>query len=319
MLAVGLFLSSTSIFNQKTASSTTSDSVTLDGPSSDSVSTLPGLPDDITDDTKPLNLDLSAEDAMKLNSAVPDSNATLVPARPFVVPATVASQLSRSTAINCLTSAIYYEAASEADRGQRAVAQVVLNRVRHPAYPNNICGVVFQGSERSTGCQFSFTCDGSLARKPIPAFWKRAQTIAEQALSGTVEKSVGTATHYHTVWIVPYWAKSLDKVKTVGSHIFYRWTGYWGKRQAFSQQYIGEDLSDIASEEGEGDVMMEYQLDEQMSDERLSYVPEVDPIIAPKFEALSNRARPSNESRIAADNIQSPLAADNDKGTLILD
>ncbi len=316
---VGLFLSSTSIFDQDNAASKPVASVALDQPSGESVSGLPGLPDAVPGGADGLNLNLTAEDAIKLNKAVPDSKEQIVPARPFIVPTTVASQLSRSTAINCLTSAIYYEAASEAERGQRAVAQVVLNRVRHPAYPNNICGVVFQGSERSTGCQFSFTCDGSLARKPMPAIWKRAQKFAADAISGTVEKSVGTATHYHTVWIVPYWAKSLDKVKTVGSHIFYRWTGYWGKRQAFSQRYVGEDLSETNDEDSEAEAMMEYVLDESLSDEQTNYVPAVDPIIAPKFEAAPSEATIMVESDIAADNNDSALAADNDKGTLILD
>lgn len=322
---VGLFLSSTAFFDQEKASSKNGDSVTLGQPSGDSVSALPGLPGAVPDVSEELSLNLSTEDAIKLNNAVPDSKDKIVPARPFIVPTTVASQISRSAAINCLTSAIYYEAASEAERGQRAVAQVVLNRVRHPAYPNNICGVVFQGSERSTGCQFSFTCDGSLGRKPMPSIWKRAQKLAADAISGTVETSVGTATHYHTVWIVPYWAKSLDKVKTVGSHIFYRWSGYWGKRQAFSQQYIGEDLSDNADEDGEGDVLTDYVLDDGLSDEQLDYVAEVDPILAPKFETTpSVTTIPSDptitiESDIVADINDSPLAADDNKGTLILD
>ena len=315
----GLFLSSTSIFNQESASSNSVASVALDQQSGEAVSALPGLPDGVPDIADGLNLSLSSEDAIRLNNAVPDSKGEIVSARPFVVPATVKSQLSRSTAINCLTSAIYYEAATEAERGQRDVAQVVLNRVRHPAYPNNICGVVFQGSERSTGCQFSFTCDGSLGRKPAPAIWKRAQGFAADAISGTVEKSVGTATHYHTIWIVPYWAKSLDKVKTVGSHIFYRWTGYWGKRNAFSQQYAGEDLSEATDEEGEGDAMLELVLDEQVSDEQASFVPELDPIIAPKFEPTPNVATIMPETAITADDNQSSLAADNNNGTLLLD
>jgi hypothetical protein len=78
-------------------------------------------------------------------------------------------------ALQCLTSAIYYEAASEPDDGQRAVAQVVLNRVAHPSFPKTVCGVVFQGSEKSTGCQFTFTCDGALARLPNRYFWERAR------------------------------------------------------------------------------------------------------------------------------------------------
>jgi len=149
------------------------------------------------------------------------------------------SVTDRVRAQQCLTMAIYYEAASEADAGQRAVAQVVLNRVAHPAYPDTICGVVFQGSERRTGCQFSFTCDGSLARKPARMWWDRAAQVARAALSGAVYAPVGLATHYHTVQIHPYWADSLDQVGTIGAHRFYRWRGAAGRRTAFTDAYFG--------------------------------------------------------------------------------
>ena len=89
--------------------------------------------------------------------------------------------------------AIYYEAASQSDEGQAAVAQVVLNRLRNPLFPKSVCGVVFEGSKLNTGCQFSFTCDGSLARRPSPDAWNRAQTVAARALNGYVVKGVGEA------------------------------------------------------------------------------------------------------------------------------
>jgi len=143
-------------------------------------------------------------------------------ARPLVATGTATD---RDRALQCLAQAVYYEAASESDAGQRAVAQVVLNRVAHPAYPNTVCGVVYQGSERSTGCQFTFTCDGSLARKPVRAFWDRARGVALAALAGAVYRPVGLATHYHTTQVHPYWAPSLDRVGTIGAHIFYRWRG----------------------------------------------------------------------------------------------
>ncbi len=149
------------------------------------------------------------------------------------------STADRSRALHCLTQAIYYEAASEPDAGQRAVAQVVLNRVAHPAYPDTVCGVVFQGSERSTGCQFSFTCDGSLARKPARMWWDRATSVARAALAGYVYEPVGLATHYHTVQIHPYWADSLDHVGTIGAHRFYRWRGAAGRPAAFTDAYRG--------------------------------------------------------------------------------
>ena len=104
--------------------------------------------------------------------------------------------------------------------------QTVLNRVRHPAFPATVCGVVFQGSERSTGCQFTFTCDGALARQPSAAAWARARALAEQALDGAVDERVGNATHYHTDWVVPYWRTSLDKIAQVETHIFDRWRGH---------------------------------------------------------------------------------------------
>lgn len=149
------------------------------------------------------------------------------------------SGIDRTRALQCLTAAIYYEAASEPDPGQRAVAQVVLNRVAHPAYPSTVCGVVYQGSERTTGCQFSFTCDGSLARAPSRLFWLRAENVARAALAGYVYVPVGLATHYHTIAIHPYWAPSLAHVGTIGAHRFYRFAGAAGQPGAFRFAYGG--------------------------------------------------------------------------------
>ena len=154
---------------------------------------------------------------------------------------TAGDGVSKARALQCLTSAIYYEAASETVGGQRAVAQVVLNRVAHPSYPGSVCGVVYQGSERSTGCQFSFTCDGSLGRKPSDVAWTRARIVAQDALSGAVYQAVGLATHYHTIWIHPYWAPSLDPVGTIGAHRFYHWRGAAGKPGAFRANYSGSE------------------------------------------------------------------------------
>lgn len=149
--------------------------------------------------------------------------------------------LSKARALQCMTNAIYYEAASEATAGQRAVAQVVLNRVAHPSYPNSVCGVVFQGSERRTGCQFSFTCDGSMRRTPGGGAWAKAQRVAQDSLSGLVYKPVGLATHYHTVWIYPYWAPSLNHIGTIGAHRFYKFNGSAGKPSAFRARYTGSE------------------------------------------------------------------------------
>jgi hypothetical protein len=158
-------------------------------------------------------------------------------ARPFHFAAL--DGLSRERAERCLTEAIYYEAGSETEDGQRAVAQVVLNRVRHAAFPNSVCGVVYQGSERTTGCQFTFTCDGSLARVPSASGWRQAAEVARSALDGEVFASVGHATHYHAAWMLPYWASSVAMVGRIGGHIFYSWKGVAGSAAAFSQPYSG--------------------------------------------------------------------------------
>lgn len=141
----------------------------------------------------------------------------------------------------CLTQAIYYEAGYEPEEGKRAVAQVVLNRVAHPAYPNSVCGVVYQGSNQRV-CQFSFTCDGSLSRTPAAGAWSSARRIARDALGGRVEQSVGTATHYHADYVVPRWAFTLGKVRQLGAHIFYRFNGSLGSARAFSARYSGNEV-----------------------------------------------------------------------------
>ena len=175
--------------------------------------------------------DVAPKDALAINASVPVSTLANPAARPFNV--TFASAADRLRATECLTAAVYYEAATEPLEGQRAVAQVVLNRARHPAYPRTVCGVVFQGWERTTGCQFTFTCDGAIRRTPSASLWAKARRVAEEALAGKVSAAVGWATHYHTNWVVPYWSSSLTKLANVGTHIFYRWEGGWGRPPAF--------------------------------------------------------------------------------------
>jgi hypothetical protein len=148
----------------------------------------------------------------------------------------------RFRALHCLTAAIYYEAATEPDAGQRAVAQVVLNRVAHPQWPNSVCGVVFQGSERP-GCQFSFACDGSMARAPARGWWLRARAVAERALAGEVYAPVGLATYYHTGAVHPGWADRMAFVGAIGAHLFYRPPGAEGRAGAFADRYFGGEPS----------------------------------------------------------------------------
>ena len=121
------------------------------------------------------------------------------------------------------------------------MAQVVLNRVRHPAFPGTVCGVVYEGSTRATGCQFTFTCDGSLYRQPDAVGWRRAYKVAEAALGGYVFAPVGWATHYHADYVVPYWASTLAKNAVVGAHIFYHWAGEWGQPAIFNKDYAGRE------------------------------------------------------------------------------
>ncbi len=148
----------------------------------------------------------------------------------------------RDRALLCLTQAIYYEAALEPVEGQEAVAQTVLNRVRNPAFPKTICGVVYQGSAQVTGCQFSFTCDGSRDRPPIAPFWQRSQAVAQQAVSGFVQKQVGSATHYHADYVFPRWGPTLVKIGQIGAQIFYRFPGPAGAWPSFTQRYGGSEL-----------------------------------------------------------------------------
>ncbi|HET6941383.1 MAG TPA: cell wall hydrolase [Sphingomicrobium sp.] len=184
---------------------------------------------------------IPVDQALAINNNIAVDTGPNPAAKPFVLGK--ADAASRARALECLTSAVYYEAGQESTDGQRAVAQVVLNRVRHPAFPSNVCGVVYEGSTRPTGCQFTFTCDGSLMRGAELGAWNRARAVAEAALSGYVYRPVGNATHYHADYVVPYWAPTLTKSAVVGAHIFYRWAGGWGRPPAFTQAYASREPS----------------------------------------------------------------------------
>ena len=182
--------------------------------------------------------DLDPADARAFNASVPFVDGPNPAARPFKL---AGDDIQRARAIDCMAAAVLYEAGDD-PAGQRAVAQVVINRVRHPAFPKTICGVVFQGSERSTGCQFTFTCDDALVRHHwLDVQWTRARQVATAALSGAVYKPVGYATHYHTDWVVPYWQSSLDKIAAVNTHLFFRWTGWWGTPPAFNRHVSADE------------------------------------------------------------------------------
>lgn len=183
-------------------------------------------------------LALSGETAEARNALIPVSKARLE--MPGLFARREMAATSQATAEKCLAQAIYYEAALEPESGQRAVAQVVLNRVRHPAYPNTVCGVVYEGVDRPV-CQFSFTCDGSLLRAPAAGYWDRAKRIAHEMMNGGSAPEVGTATHYHADYVVPRWAYTLGKITQIGRHIFYRFPGRAGSAASFGQRWSGRE------------------------------------------------------------------------------
>ena len=122
----------------------------------------------------------------------------------------------------CLAIAIYFEARGEPVRGQVAVGQVILNRVRSPLFPETICGVVYQG-QMQKGCQFSFTCDGKTDIPRNDDQWALAQDIAKQITAGELWlPEVGYSTYYHANYVNPYWAGSMSKIDKIGRHIFYK-------------------------------------------------------------------------------------------------
>ena len=123
---------------------------------------------------------------------------------------------------NCLARAVYFEARSESELGQLAVARVILNRVKDPEYPKTICGVVYQGSGRRNSCQFSFACDGLPDDVRSAAAWANSKRIAQKALGGDAKvAAIGSATNYHADYVRPKWAKSMKRLIKIGHHVFY--------------------------------------------------------------------------------------------------
>lgn len=154
-------------------------------------------------------------------AALPGAGLAQGPAPAPYLPALTAGEVPEAAA-ECLALAIAYEAGQEPLAGQEAVAQVILNRVRSTAYPDSVCGVVWQGSERRTGCQFTFTCDGSLRRPRSAARMAAARAVAVRVLAGESADHVRGATHYHADYVSPYWAPSLARVRQIATHVFYR-------------------------------------------------------------------------------------------------
>jgi spore germination cell wall hydrolase CwlJ-like protein len=123
----------------------------------------------------------------------------------------------------CLAEAVYYEARSEPEEGQAAVAQVVLNRVKSGLYPANVCGVVYQNRHRYLGCQFTFACEGRALRITEPESWETAKRVAREVTDGRIYLAdVGNSTHYHATYVRPWWARRLTKMDAIGRHVFYK-------------------------------------------------------------------------------------------------
>jgi len=244
---------------------------------------------------------LTVEQAIEANKELPFAQRRDDAAQAFNLKV---DSTDRGRAVECLAQAVYYEAASEGAEGQRAVAQVVLNRLRHPGYPSSVCGVVYQGSERvMLGCQFTFTCDGSLLRRPNVAMFAAAKKIAIQALAGGVFAPVGHATNYHADYVLPYWAASLDKQVQIGRHIFYRLKGNLGASSAFRQRHAGREP-----------VVVPQQAI-ILSAEALA---QSDNVLASDLPGSIADDRPPNPIIVADAVIREPLAADKGSGVLII-
>ena len=133
-----------------------------------------------------------------------------------------------ATESKCLATAIYFEARGEPETGRIAVAQVVLNRLKNPAYPGTICGVVYQNKDKRNRCQFSFACDGIRDRITDKGSWAQAQALARKVLNDDrtlYMSNIGAATHYHATYVKPRWARRMQKMQKIGRHIFYKTYG----------------------------------------------------------------------------------------------
>lgn len=241
--------------------------------------------------------DLVAEFAVLTETGPPDAaylDGDFASARPFIFGG---SYDGFDTALDCLAAAAWYETGND-PAGQRSVIQVVLNRVRHPSFPKSVCAVVFQGSERTTGCQFSFTCDGSMQRRiPSQAAWASARDRALAALSGAVDPTVGQATHFHADYVTPWWSNQLEPLAQVGAHIFYRWPGERGKllgSPAFAPEVPVLSLQDLAAHPDGIGAIPDVPFAELPSAE-----PTIEALIAP-FEADIEALTPGLQAVVAA-------------------
>lgn len=124
--------------------------------------------------------------------------------------------------LECLAQALYFEARGESVKGQFAVAEVILNRVASPGFPDTVCGVVNQGSGKRFGCQFTYACDGRAETIAEPKAYARVAKIARAMLDGAPRALTDGATYYHTLNVHPSWSRKFLRTATIGAHHFYR-------------------------------------------------------------------------------------------------
>ena len=122
----------------------------------------------------------------------------------------------------CLAEALYFEARGESVKGQFAVAEVIMNRVDSPNYPDTVCGVVHQGTGRKYACQFTYTCDGHKEIISEPGAFEQVGKVAKLMVNGAPRELTQGATHYHTTAVNPRWARKFPRTARIGVHLFYR-------------------------------------------------------------------------------------------------
>lgn len=193
----------------------------------------------------------------------------------------------------CLSEAIYYEARGETQRGQIAVAEVVMNRTRSPAYPHSICGVVYQGSNRSTGCQFTFTCDGSINHRPRGRAWTQAQRVATAVMMGYSRPLTQGATHYHTTAVNPVWNSGLVETTQIGTHVFYRFPNR--AERATYQEALARRLGSRGSRHGGADDTLIPEAD----DAALNAAATTDAATTAAPPAAADASAPADDSEVA--------------------
>ena len=221
------------------------------------------------------------------------------------------SAAAPSSDLECLTQAVYFEARGETPRGQQAVAQVVLNRVRHPAFPKTVCGVVFQGAAKSRGCQFSFACDGSMRRGREASAWTRARQVASRTLSGAVLGDVGSATHFHTTNVAPQWGPRMRRMAQVGVHVFYGFNGRGPAAQAYRPAAPSVEQAVLTSAPHAVELMIAAAVVERAADAAVDAITPVAaaPVSAPVAErSAPAAAKPAEATDAAA--LKSPTPAD---------